>query len=119
VDLNFTELYPDTEMNPGNLDLSLIRRFRSHAEQALPGRITRVVLFGSRARRQAHARSDWDVAVFLKDGASSRDTLRLADAAYDLIVETGQMIHPIALAEDGRGASLLLLDRIDTKGINL
>jgi len=104
-------------MNMGNPDLSLIRRFRSRAEQALPGRITRVVLFGSRARREAHAHSDWDVAVFLKDTASSQEALALADAAYDLIVETGQMIHPIALAEDGRGASPLLLDRIDMEGI--
>jgi len=67
-------------MNMGNPDLSLIRRFRSRAEQALPSRITRVVLFGSRARRGAHAHSDWDVAVFLKDTASSQDTLALADA---------------------------------------
>jgi len=100
-------------MNVNDVDLSLIRRFRARAEQVLPGRITRVVLFGSRARREAHYRSDWDVAVFLKDGASSKDTLELADAAYDLIVETGQTIHPVALSEDRRGASPLLLDRID------
>lgn len=106
-------------MNVNDIDLSLIRRFRSRAEQALPGRITRIVLFGSRARREAHARSDWDVAVFLKDGACSKDTLELADAAYDLIVETGQTIHPIALSEDGRGASPLLLHRIDVEGVSL
>jgi len=106
-------------MNAQSIDLNLLRRFRACAEQALPGRITRVVLFGSRARREAHAYSDWDVAVFLRDGASSEDTLELADAAYDLIVETGQTIHPIALSEDGRGASLLLLDRIDMEGVSL
>jgi predicted nucleotidyltransferase len=106
-------------MKENIFDLSLIRRFRARAEQALPGRVTRVVLFGSRARREAHARSDWDVAVFLKDGASSQDTLDLADAAYDLIVETGQTIHPIALSEDGQGANPLLLDRIDIEGVAL
>jgi predicted nucleotidyltransferase len=106
-------------MKENIFDLSLIRRFRARAEQALPGRVTRVVLFGSRARQEAHARSDWDVAVFLKDGASSQDTLDLADAAYDLIVETGQTIHPIALSEDGQGANPLLLDRIDIEGVTL
>jgi predicted nucleotidyltransferase len=102
-----------------NIDLSLARRFRACAEQALPGRVKRVVLFGSRARREAHARSDWDIAVFLKDGASSQDTLDLADAAYDLIVEAGQTIHPIALSEDGQGANPLLLDRINVEGVTL
>lgn len=106
-------------MNLQDIDLSLVRRFRSRAEQALPGRITRVVLFGSRARREAHARSDWDVAVFLKNGASCKDTLDLADAAYDLIVETGQKIHPIALSEDGREANPILLDRIQMEGVDL
>jgi len=74
---------------------------------------------GFRSRREAHAHPDWDVTVFLKDGASNKDTLELTDAAYDLIVETGQMIHPIALGEDGHGASLLLLDRLDAEGISL
>ena len=106
-------------MNVHDIDLSLMRRFRTRAEEALPGCITRVVLFGSRARREAHSRSDWDVAVFLKGGASSKDTLELADAAYGLIVETGQTIHPIALCEDGGGANPLLLDRIQAEGVNL
>jgi predicted nucleotidyltransferase len=106
-------------MNEEDANLSLIRRFRARAEQALPGRITRVVLFGSRARREAHPRSDWDVTVFLRDGASTKDALELADAAYDLIVETGQTIHPIALSEDGQGANPLLLDRIDIEGVTL
>ena len=119
VGLSLNESVAGIAMNATDADLSLIRRFRSRAEQALPGRVTRNVLFASRARGEAHARSDWDVAVFLRDGASSQDTLDLADAAYDLIVETGQTIHPIALSEDGRGASALLLDRIEVEGVSL
>lgn len=69
------------------------------AKTALPGRISRVVLFGSRARGEAHADLDWDVAVFLKDRASSWDTMVLADVAYDLIIESGEFIQPIALSE--------------------
>jgi predicted nucleotidyltransferase len=104
-------------MDVQEIDLSVIRRFRERAERALPRRVVRLVLFGSRVRREAHARSDWDVAVFLKGRACSRDTLKLADAAYDLIVETGETIHPIALSEDGEGANPILLDRIEAEGI--
>lgn len=101
------------------IDLTLMRRFRERAEGALPGRVRRVVLFGSRARRDARPDSDWDVAVFVAGRASSRDTLDLADAAYDLIVESGETIHPVALSEDGEGAGPLLLERIAVEGIGL
>ncbi|WP_295408155.1 nucleotidyltransferase domain-containing protein [uncultured Thiocystis sp.] len=100
-------------------DLDLMRRFRERAERALPGRVTRVVLFGSRGRRDAKPNSDWDVAVFVAGRASSRDTRQLADAAYDLIVDSGETIHPLALSEDGHGVSPLLLDRIADEGVIL
>lgn len=96
-----------------------MRRFRERAERALLGRVRRIVLFGSRARGDARASSDWDVAVFVIGRASTHDTLKLADAAYDLIVETGETIHPLALSEDGSGTSPLLLDRIAAEGLPL
>lgn len=106
-------------MITGDIDLTLMQRFRENAERVLPGRIARVLLFGSRARRSARSTSDWDVAVFLKGRATSKDTLLLADAAYDLIVESGQSIHPIALSEDGQEASSLLIERIEAEGVRL
>jgi predicted nucleotidyltransferase len=100
-------------------DLTLIREFKRRAEAALPGRVVRVVLFGSRARGEMRPGSDWDVAVFVRGPATTRDTLDLADAAFDLILESGETIHPIALAEDGAGVSPLLLDTIDAEGMAL
>jgi predicted nucleotidyltransferase len=47
-------------------DLALIREFKRRAERALPGRIERVMLYGSRARGDARDDSDWDVAIFLR-----------------------------------------------------
>jgi len=81
-------------------DIDLLAEFKRRAEDALPGRISRMVLFGSRGRGDAGPDSDWDIAVFVKGKASSWDTLRLADAAYDLIIDSGQFIQPIALSED-------------------
>lgn len=43
----------------------------------------------------------------------------LVDAAYDLIVESGETIHPLALPEDGKGVSPLLLERIALEGVRL
>ena len=40
-------------------------RFRKALDEMYGDRLDRVVLFGSRARGDAHAESDYDVAVFL------------------------------------------------------
>src|SRR5271156_3513035 len=45
----------------------VLSRFRAALEEMYGDRIDRFVLFGSRARGDAHAESDYDVAVFLKE----------------------------------------------------
>lgn len=70
-------------------DLSLIQEFKRRAEQALPGRIVRVMLYGSRARG--------DVAVFLKGAPSTDDRHILSDIAFDLMMESGQHLQTIAI----------------------
>lgn len=101
------------------VDLSIPREFKRRAERALPGRVAEVVLFGSRARGDQRADSDWDLAVFLRGGADSRDLCSLADAAYDLIVETGEFIQPLALSAETHPTDRLLLRRIRAEGIRL
>ncbi|HEY0838392.1 MAG TPA: nucleotidyltransferase domain-containing protein [Azospirillum sp.] len=49
-------------------------RFRRAVDEAFGDKVERVVLFGSRARGDARPDSDWDVAVFLRDGADIWDT---------------------------------------------
>jgi hypothetical protein len=49
-------------------------RFRRAVEAAFGDKVERVVLFGSRARGDARPDSDWDVAVFLKEGAGEWKT---------------------------------------------
>ena len=45
----------------------MLKRFRDALDALYGDRIERVVLFGSRARGDAHEDSDYDIAVFLKD----------------------------------------------------
>ncbi len=109
------ERYPYGMKKP--LDTSLPKEFRRRAEMALPGRISRVVLFGSRARGDAEPDSDWDFAVFLTDNPNSKDRRALVDAAYDLIVESGQFVQPVAFSENKANSKLLLLQRIAEEGL--
>ena len=65
---------------PAATDDPILKRFRAVLDALYGDRIERVVLFGSRARGDARADSDYDVAVFLKnltDQSLERD--RLAD----------------------------------------
>ena len=48
-----------------------LRQFRRDVEAALPGRVTDVRLFGSRARGDARDESDYDVAVLMRGEPSS------------------------------------------------
>jgi predicted nucleotidyltransferase len=63
--------------------------------------LLKIVLFGGRARGDARPESDVDVAVVLKlirDRRADRD--RLADIAYEAIVETGVDLHAIPISQE-------------------
>ena len=60
------------------------------------------ILFGSRARQDFRPDSDADLAVLLQ-GRRHRFldiNLALADIAYDVLLETGILIHPLPVWED-------------------
>ncbi|MBI4923596.1 MAG: nucleotidyltransferase domain-containing protein [Devosia nanyangense] len=77
-----------------------LRAFRRDAERLLPGRVTEVVLFGSRARGEARRDSDYDVAVFVEGLEESWPTTRvLVEASYPHLVK-GYYISPVALPSD-------------------
>jgi predicted nucleotidyltransferase len=77
-----------------------LRAFRREAERALPGKITSVILFGSRARGDARRDSDYDVAVVIRS-LDDRRTIdhTLADVAYSHIL-AGYHIRPVAIPAD-------------------
>ena len=59
-------------------------RFRERVLAALPGQVERIVLFGSRARGEAHGASDWDFAVFLAHQPTENDRRRIGEIRSDL-----------------------------------
>jgi predicted nucleotidyltransferase len=74
-----------------------IRTFCRNVSQALPNRVSKVMLFGSRARGEAMGGSDYDVAVFVDNYGDRRATDHLlADIAYDHIL-AGIHISPVSL----------------------
>ena len=68
----------------------VLETFRQALAELYGPAIDRVVLFGSRARGDAKADSDYDVAVFLKHMANRRAELnRLADLRVRFLDEGG------------------------------
>lgn len=80
---------------PGTaMDDPILRRYRAALDELFGDRIERVVLFGSRARGDAHEDSDYDIAVFLKDLTDRwREFRRLADLRADILSGTGVFIE--------------------------
>src|SRR6266404_2591179 len=75
-------------------DDPILRRIRTSLHAIYGERIERMVLFGSRARGDAHADSDYDIAVFLEDMSHRwREFHRLADLRTDILAETGAFLE--------------------------
>ncbi|TWT02114.1 nucleotidyltransferase domain-containing protein [Reyranella sp. CPCC 100927] len=98
-------------------DLALVREFKRRAEAALPGRVARVVLYGSRARNEARPDSDWDVAVFVRGKPTTNDRDTLSDIGFDLLMEHGQYIQPIALDLARAGEESWFVENVERDGI--
>jgi hypothetical protein len=84
--------------------------FKQELEEALPGRVTRVTLFGSRARGDAQGDSDYDVAVFVDDLRNDLEVRHIvSDVAYPHIVDgihISPIVLPAAYAEDTKQTEL-------------
>jgi uncharacterized protein len=77
----------------------ILKRFKAALEKAYGPRLERAVLYGSRARGDAHEDSDYDIAVFIKDlGDRWVEMDRLADMEFAILSETGVAIHAMPFA---------------------
>ena len=78
----------------------ILARLRAALDELYGARIERVVLFGSRARGDARADSDYDVALFLYDLGVDRwqDLTALATITEPILEETGSVLNILPLA---------------------
>lgn len=99
----------------------VLKRFRAALGEMYGDRIERVVLFGSRARGDAHPDSDYDVAVFLKDLEDRwAEMNRLADLGTEILYDTGEFIHAMAYrAGSYNDERMPLMHEIRIDGIDL
>jgi uncharacterized protein len=107
-------------MSVGAVEDPILKRFRAALDQIYGGRIERVVLFGSRARGDAHADSDYDIAVFLHDMSDRWPELdRLADLSTEFLDQTGEFIHAMAYRAGAYNERTPLMHEIRADGIDL
>ena len=79
-----------------------------------------MVLFGSRARGDAHEDSDYDVAVFLRDMADRFAEMdRLADLGTDILNETGEFIHAMPYHAGSYEERTPLMLAVRAEGVDL
>jgi predicted nucleotidyltransferase len=100
----------------------ILTRFRAALAEVYGERLERVVLFGSRARGDAHTESDYDIAVFLRD-LTDRDRAaamnRLADLSTKIIDEGGPFIHAMPYRAGSYNERTPLMLAIRTDGLDL
>jgi predicted nucleotidyltransferase len=100
-------------------DDRILRRLRAALDQLYGDQIERVVLFGSRARGDAHEGSDYDIAVFLRDLTDRwRDFHRLADIRTDFLADTGIFIEARPFRAGGYRERTPLMHEIRREGID-
>ena len=98
----------------------ILARFRAALDGLYGDRLERVVLFGSRARGDAHRDSDYDVAVFLRDLTDRwREARRLSVIETDILAETDAFIHSMPYPAGSYRQRTPLMHEIRRDGVDL
>ncbi len=98
----------------------VLKRFKTALDEIYGDRIDRLVLFGSRARGDARADSDYDIAVFLKgfhDRWSEVD--RLMPVVTDILYDAGAFIHAMPYRAGADQERTPLMHEIRREGLDL
>jgi uncharacterized protein len=98
----------------------VLDRLKRDVRRIYEDRVESIVLFGSRARGEAGATSDYDVAVFLRGYTGGLDEVdRLADLSWDIQTETGAVVSPLPFPADERHKNTILMANIRRDGVPL
>ncbi len=101
-------------------DDPILVHFRSALDGIFGHRIERLVLFGSRARGEAQADFDYDIAVFLNDFTDHREEFRrLIPLVTDIVEETGAVLHPLPFRAGAWRERTPLMHEIRLDGVDL
>src|SRR5258708_509558 len=107
-------------MRAATTDDLILSRFRAELDALYGKRIERVVLFGSRARGDAWADSDCDVAVFLHDLTDYwHEADRIADIGTDILYDTGAVINALPLRAGSYVERTSFMREIRLEGVDL
>ena len=105
---------------PANRDDPVLSRFRTTLDAAYGPRVERVILYGSRSRGEAHADSDYDIAVFLRDLSDRAQEMdRLADIGTDILYDSGKLIHALPYRAGSYQDRTPLMHEIRKEGVDL
>jgi uncharacterized protein (UPF0332 family)/predicted nucleotidyltransferase len=102
---------------PRRVDEEPLARYRARVLTAWPGQVERIVLFGSRARGEAHADSDWDFAVFLDHEPTTDDKERMREIDRRIGDACGDLVQSHVLARQRWLASDELACNIRDEGL--
>ena len=98
----------------------ILQQFRAALTELYGDRIERVVLFGSRARGDAKADSDYDIALFLKDLTDAWAEIdRLVELQVAMLETTGADIHTLPFAAGTWANRTPLMHEIRKDGLDL
>ena len=104
-----------TTITREHLEDEVLKSIQKKAESIMP-KDAKVILFGSRARRDAKADSDWDILVLLnKDKIDEQDHDNYTYPLWELGWQINQMIHPIVYSmKDCSYVNILLKVRVNS-----
>jgi uncharacterized protein len=95
-------------------------RFRAALDALYGERLERVVLFGSRARGDGLPESDYDIAVFLRDGVDLLEEGRaLAELETDILFDIGAVITTLPFPAGAYACRTPLMQEIRRDGRDL
>jgi predicted nucleotidyltransferase len=98
----------------------MLARFRSALDGIYGDQIERVVLFGSRARGDADANADYDIAVFLRNFRDRwTEVDRLIPVVTDILYDDGAFIRAMPYCEGAYQDRTPLMHEIRREGFDL
>lgn len=101
-------------------DDPVLQRYKAALDAMYGDQIDRVVLFGSRARGDARAESDYDVAIFLKSLPDRwKELNRLADLRIEFLDEAGAFFDTKPYAATAYQQRTPLMREIRRDGVEL